>query len=200
MYPLSHSVVIFQSKMADSSGQLQSILHKWGQWGKNVGGEVLVRQSVSGLGLAACHFYKVCSSIVYYGLRHTCFRIDRVHKGSSCGELGHVAHLHHLQPAVCAHQVRVRSEHHCYRDAVHWELIPWPRIILLCIAGILLSFVISGYMVRIYRGITSPPVFDTWVSLYIDGIKLAIVGFCLAASCPPDHSLCLYHDRFRGRV
>jgi len=59
---------------------------------------------------------------------------------------------------------------------VHWELIPWTPIILLCLAGILLSFVISGYIVRVYRGITPPPVFDSWVSLYIDGIKLAIVS------------------------
>jgi len=60
---------------------------------------------------------------------------------------------------------------------IHWELIPWTQVILLCLAGVLLSFVVSGYVVRIYRGITPPPSFTSWASLYIDGIKLAIVGF-----------------------
>lgn len=55
------------------------------------------------------------------------------------------------------------------------SLIPWPQIIALCIAGILLSFIISGYLVRIYRGTTPPPEFDTWGSLYLDGIKVTIV-------------------------
>lgn len=59
---------------------------------------------------------------------------------------------------------------------IHWELIPWTQIILLCLAGLLLSFVISGYIVRVYRGTTPPPAFDNRVSLFIDGIKLAIVG------------------------
>lgn len=59
---------------------------------------------------------------------------------------------------------------------VHWELIPWTQVILLCLAGVLLSFVLAGYLVRVYRGTTPPPRFDAWVSLYIDGIKLAIVG------------------------
>ena len=59
---------------------------------------------------------------------------------------------------------------------IHWELIPWTPVVLLCLAGILLSFVISGYIVRVYRGVTPPPAFDGWISLYIEGIKLAIVG------------------------
>lgn len=60
---------------------------------------------------------------------------------------------------------------------IHWELIPWTQIILLCLAGLLLSFIISGYIVRVYRGVTPPPGFDSPVGLYLDGIKLAIVGF-----------------------
>jgi hypothetical protein len=60
---------------------------------------------------------------------------------------------------------------------IHWELIPWPQLIALCLAGLLLSFIVSGYLVRVYRGITPPPRFDSWCSLYLDGIKLAIVGF-----------------------
>ena len=62
------------------------------------------------------HFYKVRTITVYYGLWQTRFRLDRVHKGSSCGELGHMAHLYPLQPAHCPHQVRVRSENDLYRD------------------------------------------------------------------------------------
>jgi hypothetical protein len=60
---------------------------------------------------------------------------------------------------------------------IHWELIPWPQLIALCLAGLLLSFIVSGYIVRVYRGITPPPRFDAWCSLYLDGIKVAIVGF-----------------------
>ena len=60
---------------------------------------------------------------------------------------------------------------------IHWDLIPWPRLIALCCAGLLLSFIVSGYLVRVYRGTTPPPRFDSWCSLYLDGIKLAIVGF-----------------------
>jgi hypothetical protein len=60
--------------------------------------------------------------------------------------------------------------------AIHWELIPWPEFIGLCIAGFFLSFITAGYMVRVYRGITPPPVFDQWGSLYLDGIKVFIVG------------------------
>jgi len=55
------------------------------------------------------------------------------------------------------------------------SLIPWPQIIALYLAGFLLSFFISGYIVRVYRGITPPPQFDTWGSLFIDGIRIMIV-------------------------
>jgi hypothetical protein len=60
---------------------------------------------------------------------------------------------------------------------IHWELIPWTQVIALFVAGLLLSFIVSGYLVRVYRGITPPPKFDSWCSLYLDGIKIAIVGF-----------------------
>jgi hypothetical protein len=60
--------------------------------------------------------------------------------------------------------------------AFHWELIPWPQLIALVALGFLLSFIASGYLVRVYRGTTPPPVFDQWGSLYLDGIKLLVVG------------------------
>ncbi|MGB7789201.1 DUF4013 domain-containing protein [Methanoregula sp.] len=63
---------------------------------------------------------------------------------------------------------------------IHWELIPWPQLIALIIAGFLLSFIISGYCVRVYRGTTPPPVFDNWISLYLDGIKLVVVDILWA--------------------
>jgi hypothetical protein len=58
-----------------------------------------------------------------------------------------------------------------------WNTIPWGRIIILFFLGIVLSFFISGYMVRIYRGVKPTPDFTRWTDLFIDGIKLAIVWF-----------------------
>lgn len=61
--------------------------------------------------------------------------------------------------------------------AFRWDLVPWTEIAILVLISLLLSFILSGYLARIYRGITPPPEFDTWGSLYIDGIKVAITGF-----------------------
>ena len=58
---------------------------------------------------------------------------------------------------------------------IHWELIPWGSIAILIIAGVLASFFITGYIVRIYRGTRPAPDFTGWVSLFTDGIKLDIV-------------------------
>jgi len=58
---------------------------------------------------------------------------------------------------------------------IHWELIPWPELLALTIAGFLLLIVLYGFTTRLYRG-TAPPVFDAWGSLYLDGIKLLIVN------------------------
>jgi len=58
---------------------------------------------------------------------------------------------------------------------IHWEMIPWGYLAILVIAGVLTSFFISGYMVRIYRGMRPAPDFTGWSSLFIDGIKLDIV-------------------------
>lgn len=58
-----------------------------------------------------------------------------------------------------------------------WDLIPWKEIAVLFIAAFLLSFILSGYLARIYRGATTPPEFDNWGPLYIDGIKIAVTGF-----------------------
>jgi len=59
---------------------------------------------------------------------------------------------------------------------INWEVFPWLQLIVLCLAGILLMFVVSGYLVRVYRGTTPPPVFDSWGALFLDGLKLVVVG------------------------
>ncbi len=58
---------------------------------------------------------------------------------------------------------------------IHWELIPWAYIIMLAIIVIFLSFFITGYTVRIYRGGKIPPEFNNWGQLLIEGIKLDII-------------------------
>jgi hypothetical protein len=60
---------------------------------------------------------------------------------------------------------------------IHWELVRWDQVAAILIAGFLLSFIISGYMVRIYRGITPAPGFENGGTLFLDGIKLAVVRF-----------------------
>ena len=57
----------------------------------------------------------------------------------------------------------------------HWDLVPWDQVAVLLIAAFICSFLISGYMVRIYRGVKPSPDFDDWGSLFLDGLKLSIV-------------------------
>jgi Protein of unknown function (DUF4013) len=57
----------------------------------------------------------------------------------------------------------------------HWEQINWGELAILVILGIILSFFLSGYLVRIYRGTKPAPDFDNWGQLFMDGLKLAIV-------------------------
>jgi hypothetical protein len=60
---------------------------------------------------------------------------------------------------------------------INWGAIPWGRIAILAGIGILLSFFISGYVVRIYQGAKPAPGFTGWAGLFIDGIRLAVVWF-----------------------
>ena len=60
---------------------------------------------------------------------------------------------------------------------INWGAIPWGQIALLVGLGFILSFFISGYTVRIYRGTTPAPDFTGWTDLFVDGIKLAVVWF-----------------------
>lgn len=57
----------------------------------------------------------------------------------------------------------------------HWDLVPWPLVIGLYILGFLLLFMYFGYVVRIYRGADTPPPLEDWGSLFVDGIRLAVV-------------------------
>lgn len=61
------------------------------------------------------------------------------------------------------------------RTPIHWELIHWDQVAVLGILLILASLILSGYIVRIYRGSATPPSFDKISSLFFDGIKLCVV-------------------------
>jgi hypothetical protein len=53
----------------------------------------------------------------------------------------------------------------------------WMKLIL---AIICLGIPMNGYVMRIYRGATPAPEVDQWGTLFLDGIKLMIVGFVYA--------------------
>jgi hypothetical protein len=57
----------------------------------------------------------------------------------------------------------------------YWNDFPWGQLFALLLVGFLLSFLAEGYVVRVLRGISPPPEFDNWVSLFLDGIKVMIV-------------------------
>ncbi|MCM2466712.1 DUF4013 domain-containing protein [Methanoculleus oceani] len=62
------------------------------------------------------------------------------------------------------------------KDAVWGKWVQW---ILLVISTIIFP-VIMGYMVRIYSGVKPAPEVEGWVGLFIDGLKLLIIGFIYA--------------------
>ena len=61
--------------------------------------------------------------------------------------------------------------------AIHWEMIHWDQLAALIILGIIFEFIISGYLVRIYRGANPAPEIENWIGLFIDGVKISIVWF-----------------------
>jgi hypothetical protein len=61
------------------------------------------------------------------------------------------------------------------KTAFSWELVHWDQVAVLAVLMFLTSFLLSGYIVRIYRGSATPPPFDRWAGLFVDGIKLFIV-------------------------
>jgi hypothetical protein len=58
---------------------------------------------------------------------------------------------------------------------VNWGAVPWGQIAFLAGLGFILSFFLSGYTVRVYRGIKPAPDFTGWTGLFVDGVKLAVV-------------------------
>jgi hypothetical protein len=60
---------------------------------------------------------------------------------------------------------------------INWGAIPWGQIAVLAGLGLILSFFLSGYVVRIYRGVKPAPDFKEWTNLFVDGVKLAVVWF-----------------------
>ena len=56
-----------------------------------------------------------------------------------------------------------------------WESVHWDQVAALVVLMLLASFFLSGYIVRIYRGGATPPPFNRWAGLFVDGIKLCIV-------------------------
>ena len=59
--------------------------------------------------------------------------------------------------------------------SINWHAIPWGQVAVLAGLGFILSFFISGYTVRIYRGTKPAPDFTAWTDLFVDGVKLAVV-------------------------
>jgi hypothetical protein len=53
----------------------------------------------------------------------------------------------------------------------------WLKLIL---ATILLGIPLNGWIVRVYRGATPAPEVDAWGTLFIDGLKLTIIGLIYA--------------------
>jgi len=62
-----------------------------------------------------------------------------------------------------------------YGSRVDWAALPWGQIALLTGAGLVLSFFLSGYVVRVYRGVKPAPGFTEWTGLFVDGVRLEIV-------------------------
>jgi len=58
---------------------------------------------------------------------------------------------------------------------MNWEAVPWGQVAILFGIGFILSFFLSGYIVRIYRGVKPAPDFTEWATLFVDGVKLAVV-------------------------
>jgi hypothetical protein len=63
------------------------------------------------------------------------------------------------------------------KEGVWGDTNRWLKLIL---ALILLGFPFSGYIMRIYRGATTAPGVDQWGTLFVDGLKLFVVGLVYA--------------------
>ena len=63
------------------------------------------------------------------------------------------------------------------KEGVYERTDRWIRLIL---GTILLGIPLSGYIIRIYRGATPAPAVEDWGALFIDGLKLMVIGLIYA--------------------
>ncbi len=63
------------------------------------------------------------------------------------------------------------------KEGVYERTDRWVRLIL---GTILLGIPLSGYIIRIYRGATPAPAVEDWGALFIDGLKLMVIGLIYA--------------------
>jgi len=80
-----------------------------------------------------------------------------------------------------------------YGTTVRWDLVPWGQVVPLVLAGIVCSLFSSGYTVRLLRGGDTPPEFDNWATLALDGIRMDVI---LLAWMAPVVTLLLLHSMF----
>ncbi|MHB8164308.1 MAG: DUF4013 domain-containing protein [Methanoregula sp.] len=66
---------------------------------------------------------------------------------------------------------------HYTKDGIFSNVNRWMKLI---VAIICLGIPMNGYVMRIYRGTYAAPEVDRWGPLFVDGIKLIIVGFIYA--------------------
>jgi hypothetical protein len=63
------------------------------------------------------------------------------------------------------------------REGVLGNMNRWLKLIL---AILCLGLPFSGYVMRVYRGVTPAPDMDQWGTLFVDGLKLFVVGLVYA--------------------
>ncbi|MDO8871981.1 MAG: DUF4013 domain-containing protein [Methanoregula sp.] len=63
------------------------------------------------------------------------------------------------------------------KEGIFGKADRWTKLI---VAIICLGIPMNGYVMRIYRGATPAPEVDRWETLFVDGLKLMIVGFIYA--------------------
>ncbi|MDO9324159.1 MAG: DUF4013 domain-containing protein, partial [Methanoregula sp.] len=66
---------------------------------------------------------------------------------------------------------------HYTKEGIFGRADRWMKLIL---AIICLGIPMNGYVMRIYRGATPAPEVDQWGTLFVDGLKLIIVGIIYA--------------------
>ena len=66
---------------------------------------------------------------------------------------------------------------HYTKDGIFSNVNRWMKLI---VAIICLGIPMNGYVMRIYRGTDAAPEVDQWGTLFVDGIKLIIVGLIYA--------------------